>query len=113
MANRNKHGDDLFDLLRARGVRKRLAKPVAQLEGNSRRNGTKGETLAQQAAEDLDAAAAEIRKRVLRTDAARSRGARKAARTRARKATKRQASARKGAQTRRTVARARSRSRAR
>jgi hypothetical protein len=111
MANNTKQGDHLFDVLRERGVRKRLAKPVARLDGNSRRNGAEGEALAQKAVDDLDAAAAEIRKRVLHTDAARSRGARKAARTRARKATKRQASARKGAQTRRTVARARTRAR--
>jgi len=113
MANTNNHGDDLFDLLRARGVRRRLAKPVARLEGNSRRNGAKGEALAQQAADDLDAAAAEIRKRVLHTSASRSRGARKAAQTRARKATKRQVSARQGAQTRKAVSRARTRTRAR
>lgn len=129
MANNNNQGDELFELLREHGVRRKLAKPVARLEGNSRRDGAKGEALAEKAAEDLDAAAAEIRKRVLHTDARRSRGAHKAARTRARKATKRrastrkgaqararkatkrQASARKGAQTRRTVARARSRAR--
>jgi len=113
MANHPNQSDELFDLLRERGVRKRVAKPVARLEGNSRRDGAKGEALAQRAVEDLDAAAAEIRKRVLHTNARRSRGARKAAQTRARKATKRQASARKGAQTRKTVSRARSRARAR
>jgi hypothetical protein len=91
MANNDKHGDELFDLLRDRGVRKRLAKPVARLEGNSRRDGAKGEALAQKAVEDLDAAAAEIRKRVLHTDARRSRGAQKAAATRSRNTSKRQA----------------------
>jgi len=109
MAKNNKQGDELFDLLRERGVRRRFAKPVARLEGNGRRAGAKGAALAQKAVEDLDAAATEIRRRVLRTDARRSRGARKASGTRALKTTKRQAGARKGAQTRRTAARTRTR----
>ena len=112
MAN-NKQGDELFGLLRERGVRKKVAKSVARLDGNSRRSGAQGEAIAAQAAEDLDAAAADIRRRVLRTDRNRSRGARKAAQTRARNATKRKASAKKGAQTRAKVARTRSRARSR
>jgi hypothetical protein len=76
MAKNNTQRDELFDLLRERGVRKRLA------------------------VEDLDAAAAEIRTRLLPTG-----------RTRARNTTKRQASAKTGAQTRRTAARTRTRAR--
>jgi len=99
--------EDLFDLLRARGLRKKVAKPIAALDGNSRRAGAKGQRLARQTVEDLTSAAEDIRKRVLRADRSRSQAARKAARTRDRKATKRAASAKKGAQTRASVARAR------
>jgi hypothetical protein len=103
----NQQNEDLFDLLRARGLRKKVARSIAALDGNSRRSGVKGERLARQAVEDLTAAAEEIRKRVLRTDRGRSKAARKAARTRHHKATKRTASAKKGVQTRASVARAR------
>lgn len=108
----NKSNDDLFDLLRARGVRRKLAKPLAALDGNSRRAGAQGEQLARQAAEDLSAASKEIRTRVLRTDRTRSKAARKAAQTRNRKATKRTASAKKGAQTRAKISRTRAKAKA-
>jgi hypothetical protein len=108
-----KQGDELFGMLRERGVRKKVAKSVARLDGNARRAGAKGEAIAQKVVEDLDAAADDIRKRVLRTDRRRSRGARKAAQTRARKASKRSSAARKGAQTRAKVSRARSSARKR
>jgi hypothetical protein len=103
--------DELFDLLRQRGVRKKVAKPIARLEGNSRRAGAKGQAAAQQAVDDLSAAADDIRKRVLHTDAKRSRGSRKAAQTRARKSATRSASSKRGAQTRAKVSRVRSRAR--
>ena len=101
--------DDLFDVLRARGLRKGIAKRVARLDGNSRRAGAKGEEFARQTVDDLTAAADDIRKRVLRTDRKRSQGARKAARTRQRNETKRSARAKKGVDTRRRVARTRAR----
>ena len=87
--------DELFQLLRERGLRKKLAKSIAALDGNSRRAGAKGEKLARKTAEDLNLAAEDIRKRILRSDPTRTRGARKAAGMWARKASKRTASARK------------------
>jgi HAD superfamily hydrolase (TIGR01490 family) len=101
--------DELFDLLRARGLRKKLAQSIAALNGNSRRAGAKGERLARQTVEDLTLAAEDIRKRVLRSDLKRAKGARKAAQTRARNASKRTASAKKAAQTRAEVTRPRAR----
>jgi hypothetical protein len=108
MANKSQH-DEFFGLLRRRGVRKKLAKRVAGLEGNSRRDGAKGAATAEKAVEDLTEAAADIRRRVLHKDSRRSRGARKAAQTRARNTTKRSTSAKKGARTRASVSRARTR----
>src|SRR6187200_2275423 len=108
--------DELFELLRERGLRKKLAKSIAALDGNSRRAGATGEKLARKTVEDLNLAAEDIRKRILRTDPKRTRGARKAAQTRARKASKRTAGAKKAAQTRatnRTRARAKARPRSR
>jgi hypothetical protein len=110
MANKTNH-DEFFGSLRGRGVRKKIAKPVANLEGNSRRAGAKGEALAEKAVDDLTAAADDIRKRVLRTNTRRGRASRKASQTRARNAAKRRATAKKGAQTRTKVARARTRAR--
>ena len=94
------NNDDLFTLLRARGLRKRIARSVAALEGNSRRAGAQGEKLARQTVENLTAAADDIRKRVLRRDRSRSQAASKAGQTRKRNVAKRPAAARKGAQTR-------------
>src|SRR5690349_5267066 len=108
MAKDSRRGSDLYKTLRQRGVRKRVAKPVADLDGNSRRAGTKGEELALATAEDLTAAADDIRRRVLRTDPKRRQAGRKAAQTRSRSARKRTVSAKKAARTRKKVARARS-----
>ena len=38
--------DDFFNLLRSHGLRKKVAKPLAALDGNSRRTGAAGEKLA-------------------------------------------------------------------
>ena len=100
--------DDLFDLLRAQGVRKKIAKPIGKLDGNAHRGGAQGERLARQAVDDLESAAQDIRRRVLRTSRKRSEAAQKAGRTRKRNASKRRASARKGSQTKQRVRRARS-----
>lgn len=98
---------EFYVLLRRRGLRKKVAKTVANLEGNSRRAGVEGEAVAEKAVVDLTAAVDEIGRRVLRTDARRSRGARKAAQTRSRQAAKRSSSAKQAAKTRAKVARAR------
>lgn len=102
-----KPDDDLFRSLRARGLRRKVAKSLANLEGNSRRAGSKGQKRASQAVEDLSSAVDDIRKRVLRTDRTRSKAAAKAAQTRARKTAKRSVSAKKAAQTKAKVARTR------
>lgn len=102
---------DLTDTLRQRGVRKKLATKIGRLDGNARRAGAKGEERARQAADDLTAAANEIRTRVLTEDPKRRAAAKKGAQTRKRAAAKRRASAKQGAKTRAKVARARTSSR--
>ena len=92
--------DDLFDVLRGRGLRKRVAKTIAELDGSGRKVGTRGEKFARRAAEDLTAAAEDIRKRLLGRESTRSAAGRKAAATRKRNAAKRSAAAKKGARTR-------------
>jgi hypothetical protein len=104
--------DDLFRTLRARGLRRKIAKPIASLDGNKRRAGSSGEKLARQAVEDLTAAVDDIRNHVLRTDRSRSAAGRKAAKTRKLKHAKRRNAAKKGAATRASVARTRARARA-
>jgi hypothetical protein len=95
-----KKSDEFFDLLRAHGLRKKVAKSVAALDGNRQRAGAKGERLARETADGLNEAADEIRRRVLRTDRKRSQAGRKAAQTRKRNSAKRRTSARQGARTR-------------
>jgi hypothetical protein len=94
-----KQSQDLFDVLRGRGLRKRVARTIAELDGSSRKVGTRGEKLARKAAADLNAAAEDIRKRLL-GDSNRTAAGRKAAATRRRNAAKRSAAAKKGARTR-------------
>ena len=101
----------LTQTLRKRGVRKKLAKKIGKLDGNRRRAGASGEDRARRAVEDLEAAANEIRERVLAGDPRRRAAARKAAQTRKRKTVKRRTSAKRGANTRAKAARARSSSR--
>jgi hypothetical protein len=102
---------DLSNTLRQRGVRKKLATEIGRLDGNARRSGAKGEEHARQAADDLTAAANEIRARVLTEDPKRRAAAKKGAQTRKGAAAKRRASAKRGANTRAKVARARTSSR--
>jgi hypothetical protein len=94
-----KQSQDLFDVLRGRGLRKRVARTLADLEGGGRRTGSRGEKLARKTADDLTAAAEDIRKRLL-GGSDRGAAGRKAAATRKRNAAKRSASAKKGARTR-------------
>jgi hypothetical protein len=98
MAKSNRN-DDLFDHLRARGVRKKVAKALSAR--TDRAKGRKrAEALAQTAIADLRSASDAIRDRVVNRDSKRSAAAKKAARTRKRKAAQRSAAARKGAKTR-------------
>jgi hypothetical protein len=96
---KNKRSDDLVDHLRARGVRKKVAKALA--DGADGAKGRKqAEALARTAIADLRAASEAIKDRVVNRDTDRSEAARKAARTRQRNAAKRSAAARTGAKTR-------------
>lgn len=103
---KKKRDNDLFDHLRARGVRKRVAKAIASRKNPKGRK--KAEALARGAITDLRSAADAIKDGVIHRDAKRSQAAKKAARTRKRNAEKarRSSAARKAARTR---ARARSR----
>jgi hypothetical protein len=87
----------LFDHLRARGVRKRVANAIASRGGKGRK---KGDSLTRTAIKDLRSAADAIKNGVSGRDAKRSQAAKKAARTRKRNAEKRSSAARKGARTR-------------
>ena len=96
-----KSSDDLFDILRARGLRKSVAKAIADAQGTGKTGGRKAESLARDALTDLRAASDAIRTRLVDGDGAkRSAAGKKAAATRKRNATKRSTAAKKAAQTR-------------
>lgn len=100
--NRN---TDLFSFLRSQGLRKRVAKALADLENDPRGN---AEKLGRRVISDLRSAADAIEKRLdIGGAGSRSSAAKKAARTRKRAATKRSAAAKKGAakRVRKTIAR--------
>ena len=78
----NKRNDDLFDLLRARGLRRKVAKPLATLEDNRQKARAEGEKTAKQAMADLAAAVEDIRTRVLGAGSKRTATAKKAPRKR-------------------------------
>jgi hypothetical protein len=92
---------DFFSSLRAQGLRKSLAKALADLESSGR--GTRGnaEKLARRAIDDLRSAADGIEKALnIGGAGTRSSAAKKGASTRKRAATKRSSAAKKGAKTR-------------
>jgi hypothetical protein len=95
---KNKRNNDLFDHLRAHGVRKRVAKALSS-RGSGANGRRKAEALARTAIADLCSASEAIRDRVM-PDTKRTEAAKKAARTRKRNAAKRSAAAKKGAATR-------------
>jgi hypothetical protein len=86
---------DLFDNLRARGLRKRAARLLAQSPGADGAS-----KAARQALQDLRTAASELEDRLSGGPQKRSQTAAKAARTRQRNAAKRSQAARKAARTR-------------
>ena len=96
---RKKTNNDLVDHLRARGVRKKVAKALAD-GANGAKGRKQAEALARTAIADLRSASETIRDRVVNRDSKRSEAAKKAARTRKRKAARRSAAARKAAKTR-------------
>jgi len=96
-----KNSDDLFDILRARGLRRSVAKAISEAQDSGKSGGRKAESLARDALGDLRAASDAIRTRLIDSDdAKRSAAGKKAAATRKRNATKRSTAAKKAAQTR-------------
>jgi hypothetical protein len=95
---RGKREQELFDLLRARGLRKRVADTVAS--ATAKANGGRVPKPVRDVLGDLHAAAGEIEHRVTGKSSKRSAAATKAARTRQRNAAKRSTAAKKGARTR-------------
>ena len=94
---RKSRQDELFEMLRARGLRKRVAKSVSEATGRANRNTPKG---VKKVANDLRSLAAEIEDRATGGPTKRKAAAKKAAATRKRKANQRSAAAKKAARTR-------------
>ena len=98
--------DDLFTTLRKQGLRKSVAKAIADAEGAGKKGGGKAEALARDAIKDLNKAGDAMRVRVL-DGGKRSTAGKKAASTRKRNAAKRSAAAKRGAATRKARAKKR------
>jgi hypothetical protein len=96
MARKSKQ-DEIFEMLRANGLRKRVARSLAEATG--RANGRTPKAV-KNAASDLRALASQLEDRATGGPAKRKAAAKKAANTRKRKATARSAAAKKGAKTR-------------
>jgi DNA topoisomerase I len=94
MAKKQKQ-EDLFDVLRSSGMRKKVARALSKASGKA---GPKRRKALSASADNLRGAAAKIDKRAV--DPKRSQAAKKAARTRKRNAQKRSAAAKRGAGTR-------------
>jgi DNA-binding protein HU-beta len=97
---RNKN-TDFFSSLRSAGLRKGVAKTLADLEKSGKKTGSKAEQLAREAVKDLRAAADAIEKRLnIGGAGTRAAAAKKAVSTRKRAAAKRSTAAKKAATTR-------------
>jgi hypothetical protein len=94
-----KTDQDFIDRLRSSGLRKKVARQVADAT-SSARGRTKPHKAVRGVLEDLKSLTAEIEDRITGGPAKRSATARKAAATRKREAAKRSAAAKKGARTR-------------
>jgi uncharacterized sporulation protein YeaH/YhbH (DUF444 family) len=94
---RKSRQDELFEMLRARGLRKRVARSLADATGRANRGTPKG---VKKVVSDLRALASEIEDRATGGPAKRKAAAKKAAATRQRKAKQRSAAAKKAAKTR-------------
>jgi hypothetical protein len=97
MTMAKKRDKDLYDQLRARGLRKRAARAASQAASKIDDKGQVPKVL-RSTVDDLRSALEQLERRVGASD--RTTAARKAARTRSQKAAKRSATARKGARTR-------------
>jgi hypothetical protein len=91
---------ELFDQLRAQGLRKRVARLVSEAAGAAGSANARGNAAAKNVIAELRKAADEIEDRLRGGPSARSEAAKKAARTRATAANKRSAAAKKAAATR-------------
>jgi hypothetical protein len=94
---RSKREQELFDLLRARGLRKQMARSLSSAAGKA--NGSVPKPV-RSALDDLAGLGREVEDRVTGKAGKRREAAAKAARTRKRKAAKRSAAAKQGARTR-------------
>jgi uncharacterized sporulation protein YeaH/YhbH (DUF444 family) len=94
---RKSRQDELFEMLRARGLRKRVARSLADATAKTNRRTPKG---VKKVTSDLRSLAREIEDRATGGPAKRKAAAKKAAATRKRKANARSAAAKKGARTR-------------
>ena len=93
--------DELFDTLRARGLRTRVARALSDAAAAGRSGAATSQKTAQGIIDDLRSLADELEDRLTGGKAkSRKEAAQKAARTRARKATARSTAAKKGAATR-------------
>jgi hypothetical protein len=96
--------DELFEMLRARGLRTRVARILSDAASAGRTGASASQSTAQGIVDDLRKLADEIEGRITGKGSSRSDAAKKAARTRASNATKRSAAAKKGAATRKKAA---------
>lgn len=94
---RKSRRDELFEMLRARGLRKSVATSLADASARANKRTPKS---VKKATSDLRALATEIEDRVTGGPSKRKAAAKKAAATRKRNALKRSAAAKKGAKTR-------------
>ena len=94
---RKSRQEEIFEALRARGLRKRVARSIADASAKTNRRTPKG---VKKVASDLRSLASEIEDRATGGPAKRKAAAKKAAATRKRNASKRSASAKKAAKTR-------------
>jgi hypothetical protein len=91
----SKQQEDLFDVLRSSGIRKKVARGLSKSAGKETAKGARKLSVA---AEDLRRAAAKLDDHAV--DPERSQAAKKASRTRKRGAAKRSEAAKRGARTR-------------
>src|SRR4051794_35589129 len=94
---RKSRQDELFEMLRARGLRKRVARRISEAAASTQR---RSPSSVKKATADLRSLARDIEDRVTGGPAKRKAAAKKAAATRKRKAAKRSTAAKKGAKTR-------------
>ena len=94
---RKSRQDEIFEMLRARGLRKRVARTIAEATGKTSSRTPK---VLRDAANDLKSLASELEDRATGGPAKRKAAAKKAANTRKRKANARSAAAKKAAKTR-------------